>query len=238
MIVLALDTCDARGSLAILRDDEVLHVAGHDSGLDYSSWLLPATESALAATRLQMADIELLAVAAGPGSFTGLRIGLTTVKAWGEVYGTRIAAVSRLEVLASQAAHGAEIVAAFVGAQRGQIFGGLYRREAQILKLIEQEMVIAPEEFLAFVEQHAARSPVSWISLDPEKITALARWAGHAKNSEQIQLCEPMLAPIIGRLGRQRALEGRMQDALSLDAEYVRRSDAEIFWKGGVKRGA
>ena len=238
MVLLALDTCDSRGSLAILRDDDVLHVVPHDSSVDYSSWLLPAVDSARARTSLKMSDLDLLAVACGPGSFTGIRVGLTSVKAWSEVYGVRVAAVSRLAAVAEQAAGETGYVAAFVDAQRGQVFGALYRRLPTELQLVEEELVIAPEGFLEFVEQRAEGGAVSWISMDPEKITQLREWAPRAKRGELVQLCETVLAPVIGRIGRRRALRGQFKDALSLDADYVRRSDAEIFWKGGAKRGA
>src|SRR5882724_6500147 len=112
-----MDTCDSRGSVAVLRDDAVLHVVTHDSSEDYSSWLLPAVGRALEASRVEMDGIDGYAVAAGPGSFTGVRVGLTMVKAWGEVYGKRIAAVSRLEAMAMQGALGRSYVAAFVDAQ-------------------------------------------------------------------------------------------------------------------------
>ena len=238
MLLLALDTCDSRGSLAILRDDDVLHVVPHDSGVDYSSWLLPAVDSARARTSLKMSDLDLLAVACGPGSFTGIRVGLTSVKAWSEVYGMRIAAVSRLEAMAEQAAGETRYVAAFVDAQRGQVFGALYRRLPTELQLVEEELVIAPEGFLEFVVQRAEGGALTWISMDPEKITQLREWQPQAKSGEQVQLCETVLAPVIGRIGRRRALRGQFKDGLSLDADYVRRSDAEIFWKGGAKRGA
>ena len=238
MILLALDTCDARGSLALLRDDDVIYVAAHDAPLDYSSWLLPAAESAVAATHLKMPEIEVFAVAAGPGSFTGIRVGLTTVKAWNEVYGGRIAAVSRLEAIAELAAAQTDYIAAFVDAQREQVFGGLYRREAENLTLVEEELVVAPEGFLAFVEEHAATGSVSWISMDPQKITALPSWSRCAQKGARVQRCESVLAPILGQIGRKRALHGQTTNALSLDAEYVRRSDAEIFWKGRAARGA
>ena len=238
MMLLALDTCDSRGSLAILRDDEVLQVVAHDAALDYSSWILPACESALAAAGSSMPNMGTFAVGSGPGSFTGLRVGLTTVKAWSVVYGTPIAPVSRLEAIATQAAGLTEYVAAFFDAQRGQVFGALYRRHDTILKLIDEELVIAPEDFLRFVEQRAGQSPISWISLDPEKITSVSGWSRHSSRGEQVQLSEHLLAPMIGRIGRQMAVDGRLKDALGLDAQYIRRSDAEIFWKGGAKRGA
>lgn len=224
--------------MSVLRDDEVLQSIAHEGTSDYSSWLLPTAGEALRASGLRMQDIDVFAAAAGPGSFTGVRIGLTTVKAWSEAYGKPIASISRLEAMASQVVGGQEHLAAFVDAQRGQVFGGLYSREGTGLKLLEQEMVIEPEGFLNWVSEQAEGHVVFWISMDPERITVLDRWAEHARAGESLQTSASVLAPTIGRIGRQRALSGRLTDALALDAEYVRRSDAEIFWKGGARRGS
>jgi len=232
VVTLALDTCDARGSVAILRGENLLNVVVHDTAEDYSSWVLPATERGLRASALKMQDVELYSVAAGPGSFTGLRVGLTTVKAWSEVYGGKIASVSRLEAIASQAERGEPFIAAFVDAQRSQVFGGVFRREATALQPVGEGMVIAPEGFLDFVNETAGGANVGWVSLDPEKLTAIEGWLARAARGETIQVSAPALAPIIGKIGLQRAKEGRLLDALTLDAQYVRRSDAEIFWKG------
>jgi tRNA threonylcarbamoyladenosine biosynthesis protein TsaB len=73
MNLLALDTCDARGSVSVLRDDEVLQTVEHDTSDDYSIWLLPAIDRALQASGLAFADIDVYVAASGPGSFTGVR---------------------------------------------------------------------------------------------------------------------------------------------------------------------
>ena len=221
-----------------MRDEAVLESVAHEGASDYSSWVLPSAERALQAAGLKMRDVEIYAVAAGPGSFTGVRVGLTTVKAWSEAYGKPIASLSRLEAIATQASVGREYVAAFVDAQRGQVFAGLYRREATGLQLVDQEMVISPEGFLDWVLERSGDEPVSWISLDPEKIGTLHRWADVARLGAKIELSTSVLAPLIGKIGLRKAIEGRFTNALELDAKYVRRSDAEIFWKGGVKRGS
>src|ERR1700761_911610 len=150
MNLLALDTCDSRGSVSVLRYSEVLQTVEHDTPDDYSIWLLPAIDRALQASGLTFADIDVYVAASGPGSFTGVRVGLTTVKAWAEVTGKPIVGVSRLEALATLAAPPAEFVAAFTNAQRKQIFGALYRRDGDRLDRIGDETVIAPEAFLAW----------------------------------------------------------------------------------------
>lgn len=236
MILLALDTGDARGSVAVLRDEQILQSLAHETVEDYSTWVLPAVECLLTANQLKMRDVEVYAVSAGPGSFTGLRVGLTSVKAWSEVYGGRIAAVSRLEAIASQSAGAAEFVAAFFDAHREQVFGGLFRREGARLGGVGEEMVIDPEGFLNWVEEQSAGASVGWISLDPEKLSGRSGWRRHADAGETIQQSTRVLASAVGRIGLQHARDGRLIDALALDARYVRRSDAEIFGKGHAAR--
>lgn len=236
MILLALDTSDSRGSVALLRDEQILQSIAHDTEEDYSSWVLPAVERLLAPNQLKMRDVGVYAASAGPGSFTGLRVGLASVKAWSEVYGGRIAAVSRLEAIASLAEGPAELVAAFVDAHREQVFGGLFRRDGAQLRGVGEEMVIAPAEFLKWVDERSGFAAVDWISMDPEKLSALSEWRVRAEAGERIQQSASVLAPAIGRIGLRRAQDGGLIDALALDAQYVRRCDAEIFWKGHAAR--
>jgi tRNA threonylcarbamoyladenosine biosynthesis protein TsaB len=224
--------------LAVLRDGEVLQALPHEGTGDYSSWVLPTAEKALSASEVGIRDVEVFAVASGPGSFTGVRIGLASVKAWSEAYGKPVASISRLEAMASQVFSVCAYVAAFVDAHRDQVFGGLYRRDGSRLRLVETEIVAAPQEFLDWVSQRSANERVGWISLDPEKVTGQEQWRERAERGESVELSTSVLAPAIGRIGRTRALEGRLTDALGLDAEYVRRPDAEVFWKGKAKRGS
>ena len=79
MNLLAIDTCDARGSIAVLRNDEVRAGTVHEGQEEYSSWLLAAVEAALKSAGVGLPEVDVFAVATGPGSFTGARIGLTAV---------------------------------------------------------------------------------------------------------------------------------------------------------------
>lgn len=221
--------------MAVLRDEAVLAVLAHESSEDYSSWLLRGVQGALAAAGVNMREVEVYAVASGPGSFTGLRIGLTTVKAWSEVYGRPIAAVSRLEALGVQVRGDAPFVAAFVDGQRGQVFGALYRRSGGQLKAVEDEMVVAPVKFLEWVAERSGGERVAWVSSDPERVTQEEKWMEREKAGECVEIVSGILAPMIGRIGHQRALQNRLTEAAALDANYLRRSDAEHFWKDAVQ---
>ena len=232
MLVLALDTCDARGSIALVRDEsEVLVSVSHPRAEEYSSWLIPAANAALRSAKLSHSDLEAYAVTTGPGSFTGVRVGLTTVKAWAEVFAKPVAAVSRLEALASLAAAPAPFVAAFADAQRGQLFGGLYSRHGERLQRVEDEVVTPPAAFLEWVLARAGTQQIAWISLDPEILTALDPWKERSIRGERVEPSPAQLAPRVGQLGVREIAQGRAAAPLTLDANYVRRSDAELFSK-------
>jgi tRNA threonylcarbamoyladenosine biosynthesis protein TsaB len=218
--------------VAVLRDAEVLQSSTHETSEDYSSWLLPAVGAVLEAAGVALPDVDAYAVAAGPGSFTGVRVGLTTVKAWAEVYGRPIVAVSRLEALATQASGTAPYVAAFTNARRGQVFGAMYRQRGDVLERVGEEIVIAPDRFLAWAAETAGGERIQWISSDPKCLAEAQPWTARRNLGETVQAAQPHLAFAIGRLGYSLVLAGRLTDPLSLDANYVRRSDAEIFWKG------
>jgi len=240
MNLLALDTCDSRGSVSVLRNDKVLQTVEHDTSDDYSVWLLPAIDRALQASKLTFGDIDVYVAASGPGSFTGVRVGLTTVKAWAEVTSKPIVAVSRLEALAIQVLPAPEeFVAAFSNAQRKQVFAALYRNEGKGLRRIGEEAVISPESFLAWAAEISADESIRWISTDPEMLSETEAWAARHKNGAarpvdnakaRIEAASPILAPAIGQLGYRFATMKQFTDPLRLDANYVRRSDAEVSW--------
>ena len=234
MIVLAIDTCEVRGSIALLHDDAILEVVPHVSSEEYSCWLLPAVDAALESAKTTLGQVGVFAVASGPGSFTGVRIGLTTAKAWSEVFGKPIVAVSRLEAVAAQSQRASPYVASFIDAQRGQIFGALYKKTESGLTLIEQEMVATPEIFIEWVSEQVAGNEVTWISTDPDTVASQSAWQGSAPQNEKIQYVPCILAPIIGKIAFEQAMHGNAQDALSVDANYVRRSYVEVFQKGSA----
>ena len=221
--------------MAALRDGAVLKVVAHESQEDYSTWLLPAVRECLEASSLLMEDVDGYAAAAGPGSFTGVRVALTTVKAWAEVYGKRIVAVSRLEAMAAEASGGAAWVAAFANAQRRQVFGAVYQRSGTGLIRLGDEMVIAPEKFVEAAAEFAKSENILWVSTDAECVVREEAWKARELHGERMESVSSVRAPMIGRLALAELAAGRFTNALALDANYVRRPDAETFWKGGVK---
>ena len=229
---MAIDTSEARGSVAVLGEGGVRAVEAHTDRSDYSEWLIAAVDRVLSMAGVARGGVDLYAVATGPGSFTGVRVGLTTVKAWCEVYGKPVVGVSRLEALARSRKPRTGIVVAYYDAQRGQVFAALYRSGPDGLVRIGDEMVIAPADLLEIAGKEAGNGPIHWVTLDPEVVSAQERWAERTKRGDEIEQCSAELAGEIGRVGAERAGRGEYSDPLELDANYVRRSDAEIFWKG------
>ncbi len=235
MITLAVDTCDGRGSVGVRLNGRCVGVRLHEVD-EYSSWLLPAVESSLQEAGVSLEELDLLAVANGPGSFTGVRVGLCAVKAWAEVYGKRVVGVSRLEAMAGSVTEEG-LVAACFDAHRGQMFAGLYRKGEGKLERVEEEMVVGAEEFVARVKELSGGEVVHWTTLDPKIIEELERWKEMASRGSTLLKCEGGLANAIGKLGEEKATRGEFTDIAELDANYVRRSDAEIYWKGPAYRG-
>lgn len=232
MITLAIDTSERRGSVAVRKEGRRAALRRHESCEDYSSWLLPAVGACLGEGGVGMEGVELLAVCTGPGSFTGVRVGLTTVKAWAEVHGKKVVGVSRLEAMARCAEAQAPIVAACYDAQRGQMFAGMYRWRDGGLERIEEEMVVEAASFLRMATEEAGRERIAWVTLDPELITGAEGWKARASIGDSMQRVEGDLGDKIGEVAEERARKEQFTDPLELDANYVRRSDAEIFWKG------
>ena len=128
-------------------------------------------------------------------------------------------------------------MAAFIDARRSQVFAALYRRQATALERLGDEMVIAPDKFLDWCTANAGPEKIDWVSTDPGCLTQTPEWASGIGQLEAVQGISSLLAPRIGQIGYRLAQQGRLTDALSLDANYIRRSDAELFWKGPSHHG-
>lgn len=229
MLILALDTSTHVGSLAILRDTRVVGEVSTCIPETYSSRLFRHLEFLLRELALDLRQVDLFAVSAGPGSFTGLRVGLTAVKGWAEVYNKPIAAVSALEAVAAQAKAPEPILVPVIDARRGQIYGGIYDRRGGSLVRRNDEVVMTPGEFLEILTGQLEGSAGAFVSPTPEVLSgALEQTVFPGASIEPVSA---VLAPVIGQLGFARAERGDLVDALTLDANYVRRSDAELLWK-------
>jgi len=228
MLILAIDTTSPAGSVALLRDVVVVSEVASAEEEQYSTRLFRDVDRVVREAGVTMPEVELYAVAAGPGSFTGVRVGLAAVKAWAEVYRKPVAAVSALEAMAFQSAAATGLIAGIADAHRGQLFAGLYERTEREMRRRSDDVVMPPAECMAYLVEQAARAPFVIRTASPEVVRAAL--AGSAAAGTPVETADAALAPSIGRLGYSRAQRGELVDALTLDAHYVRRSDAELLW--------
>lgn len=238
MLILAVDTSSASGSVALLRDTTIVADQVISSDEPYSASLLRETTKLLDCVHISLEEIDLFAVNAGPGSFTGLRVGLTTVKGWAEVWGKPIAAVSGLEAIAAQirlSVPPGSLIAALADARRGQIFGALFRLRRDgsgFFDRLADEVLAGADEFVESLRAHVvAGDNLAIACLQSEVVQVATRRPGF--DCRRIEVVSDVLAPFIGQLGYAKAAKGDVIDAMHLDANYIRRSDAEMNWKSG-----
>ncbi|MGA3292966.1 MAG: tRNA (adenosine(37)-N6)-threonylcarbamoyltransferase complex dimerization subunit type 1 TsaB [Candidatus Acidiferrales bacterium] len=238
MLILALDTSSPSGSIAVLRDETIIGTASTWREEVHSTQMFRQIDFLLQEFSLNLEEFELFAVVTGPGSFTGLRVGLAAVKAWAEVYRKPIAAVSGLEAVAVQSHSASQLLVPVLDARRGQIYFGIYRRhgapEQSCLLLEGEECVATPEEFSEALRARVQNSDFTIVTPSPDAIReALSRLETTVAASGRIRtdVVSDILAPHVGRLGYLHARRGELADALTLDANYIRRSDAELHLK-------
>ena len=220
MLICAIDTSGRDGSLALADGDatsfSLLHSAPIAGGTD-SAKLIPTLAEALAAAGKQKSEIGLLAVASGPGSFTGLRVGLSTVKALAEVLHVPVVAISVLEAIAYAAGKQGLLLAA-LDAQRNELFVGEFESSPGTITTVREALVTAAD----FVTWLSGKSLVT--HTPDAAVEARVREAGASGE----RVARPT-AELYARLGLREYLAGEVSSIDELDANYIRRSDAEIF---------
>jgi tRNA threonylcarbamoyladenosine biosynthesis protein TsaB len=225
MILLVTDTSGRQGSVALARthedardqnDPQIIEVAPLAGGT-FSAQLVPQIAALLVKHHLTKADIEAFIVVSGPGSFTGLRVGLAAIKALAEVLKRPIVPVSLLEVLAL-ASHQQGKIAAVLDAGRGDVYFGLYEIAGNSVRVL-REQLWSKAEFLSAA--HAS------IVVTPDPV-----WLAAAQEARLSAFpIEPPSAEMIIRLGLRKLQAGETVSPDQLEANYMRRSDAEMFVK-------
>lgn len=219
MLTISVDTSGRKGSIALCRGDansfEILQLTSLEGGM-YSAQLLSRIEEALQQNHLSKTDVEGFVVVSGPGSFTGLRVGLSTVKGLCEVLRKPLATVSMLEALVL--AHGWADAIAVLDAGRGEIYVGEYQ--------IGSGHAVPIREYIAKLDEFAAQSS----GQGSDVITVDAKVAeGLRAGNRNVILVAPVEAGEIGRIGVRKLVAGETADPATVDVNYMRRSDAELF---------
>ena len=220
-ILLAVDTTHEFGSLALARGVEILEELPLQAPDGFAHVIYGHLESLLKRHALPLGAIDCFASASGPGSFTGVRVGLACIKGLAEACGKPAVAVSNLQAIASFGS--APLRAAVLDARRGEIYGAVYDAA---------DRLVHPEVVMPFA---------AWLGTLPHGDLEFVSTAGDLVAGESFsgtrfetapRITAPRaLAAAIARIAAARFLAGEASDPAALDANYVRRSDAELFWK-------
>jgi tRNA threonylcarbamoyladenosine biosynthesis protein TsaB len=229
--VLAVETATPTGSVAVVSDAGVLAELTVGLEFGHSDRLLGAIDRVLREASLDMKDLAGLAVSAGPGSFTGLRIGLATVKGITEAHPLPLAAVSTLEALAWNAPAGALPVCVGLDAKKGEIYGAIYRWRTSPpgWRPVAGEGAYTPGD----LADRAARRRGEVILLGDGIAAyreAFSRRLGRRARFGEGPANQPRAA-WVGWIGRGRIAAGEVEDPATLVPRYLRMSEAELARK-------
>lgn len=217
-LLLGIDTCGPAGSVALGRSNgQSVELLGQIDleGRSYSSTLVAAVGEVLTKAGATLREVGAIVVVNGPGSFTGVRVGLSAVKGLAEPTRIPVVAVSRLEVLAAKSG----VVSAAIDAHRQEVYLRLGKTGEQA------------RELLAGTAEFAEIEPPARIAVCDEAAALLLGQAWPA--TELVRVPAPTAANAL-QLCASRVATGAFVDLILLDGHYLRRSDAEIFGEPGA----
>ena len=212
MLLLAVDTSGRQGGITLARgaaDQVEIIESAYIQGGTFSAELIPQISDLLRRHQLAAQQLQGLVAVTGPGSFTGLRVGLTAVKGLAEVLKIPIAVVTSLELLlaASSARNG---MMAVLDAGRGEVY-------AAVQNDVREEMLLSLEEAVSLAKSR--------------NLQVVAAEAHIAAKFDQSKLVTYRSTEIAARIGYSKLCAGETVDVLALDANYIRRSEAEYMRK-------
>jgi tRNA threonylcarbamoyladenosine biosynthesis protein TsaB len=219
-LILAVDTTHEFGSLALLDGTEVVEEVLLHSPEGFGQVLFMRMAELLDRRGRKIQEMDCFAAASGPGSFTGVRIGLACVKGLAEAAGRPVAAVSNLEALALFGT--GPLRAVVMDARRGEVYGAVYNQRGE---------AILPETVMPFTAwlRSLPEGDIEFVSMDFSPFAAAL--AGTRFERAGLATAPRALAGAVGRIACLRLRAGLAGDPAAIDANYVRRSDAELFWK-------
>ena len=242
MLILAFDTTSEAGGVGVFREHECLaQIANNGPANRYSVSLFSMVDQAFEEARARhgapergLADIQLIAVTSGPGSFTGIRVGLAAALGWAKAFGLPVRAVSVLAALVDAARIQTEWAVPILDARRGEIFVGIFQRGTQTRDGCQepplkekQGWILRSAELGPFLSRRLPQGAGTTCVFREHDRAALAL-RETLSNSYQWRAVGGMLVEAVARLGLHDYRTGKSQPAGSLDAYYIRRPDAEL----------
>ncbi len=232
MIVLAVECASKSASVALLKDENVIGEIYLNPGKHHAEILLPALERLLRFTGMTMDDTDLLACTKGPGSFTGVRIAISTIKGLALAAGKPIVGISTLEVLAMNLCPSPNVICTLLDARKNQLYFGLYRSGENGMpeKLADDRL-----EDIQTIFRELPGEPVDFIGdgavLYRNEILSRIPTAKIFNHD----IFNKPRASALGLIAYQRYRQGLLDDLVALAPVYLRLPDAELKNPSGIR---
>jgi tRNA threonylcarbamoyladenosine biosynthesis protein TsaB len=224
MLILAIDTSSKTASIALLDKDEILSEIFMNLGVNHSAVLLPALRELIRLSQTAPEKIELFACTEGPGSFTGLRIGVSTVKGLSMTYGKPIIGVPTLEALAFNCIDSGLLICPMMDAKKNQVYTALYKTgRGEKLEKIKNGMVTNVRDFLEHIHgevMFVGDGAIQYSGIINENLRGRAYYASHCHHSVR--------AAAVGLLAQLKYDKGDVSDSVAFTPRYFRLSEAEV----------
>ena len=225
MKILAIDSSGLTATVAVLEDERMTAEYTINHKKTHSQTLVPMLDEIKAMTELDLTTVDAIAVAKGPGSFTGLRIGSATAKGLGLALDKPLVAVSTLEALAMNAWGSDKLICPMMDARREQVYTGLYRFEDGELKVVKEDCAISVEELCGIIDKMGEDVLFlgDGVPVYKETIDKLLRVTHTYAPPHMSRQRAGALAVLAARYFE----EGRIETAAAHKPEYLRVSQAE-----------
>ena len=221
MKILAVDTSSAICSVALLDDDKLIDEINLDNGRTHSENLMPLVDEIIRKNNIAVNDIEFIACCVGPGSFTGIRIGVSSIKAIAEVLKVKLAQVTSLETLAANVEN-EETIVSLIDARNNQVYCGIFDKE---YNLKEEALADDINEAINHIKQYNG-VVITGNGIEVHK-ELLEKELINVKFAEENR----QLAKNVGKIGYKKLKENAVENADTIIPIYLRKSQAERLKK-------
>lgn len=225
MKILAIDTSSIAATCAVMDDDKLLVEYTLNHKLTHSQKIMPIIKESLDSCGLKAEDIDIFAVAKGPGSFTGLRIGVATINGLAQATNKRVVGVSTLDALAFNLPYCEGIVVPVMDARRDRVFTGIYKWTSGNLHIIKEQTVLEVKELIEILDERpetvvfVGDGTLVYKDVFSDALGDKAIFAPKSANMAR--------ASSVAELAMARAKEGKTESFFELVPDYLRESQAQ-----------
>ncbi len=229
MKVLAIETSTYSGSIAVSEDDEILGEFYFNMGPSHSEKLVPSIDWLLNGLHIHKSELDGIAVSLGPGSFTALRVGISTAKGIALSLRIPVTGASSLELMAMNLPFAGHSVCSVMDAKKGELFAALFRSGDGEFERVTEDMTVTPAKLNEIIKEKT-------IFIGEGALLYRDFLEDNQVSLENVVLCPRYLnyprASSLAQLGVRNLGAGNVDDVVTLAPIYLRKSDAEITSKG------